>query len=214
MTSSLPHLERHQRDTTEYIANVRKTAARRFGPAWWGVWDQHLDVAEGATVVDLGTGPGTFLEILHGRRPDLSLVGVELHPELIALGQQTADRLGAELVAADLGEPVPLDDGVADVVVSSLVFHELPYPPALLDTAARLLPEGGRLVLFDIVKWPLATYLGDDPLDADRLDHFREHCLFTPDDLAFLVDRAGFDVDEVVLRSGGRFAMVVATRRA
>ena len=192
---SLAHLERHQRDLDEYRENVRRSAAGRFGPAWWGAWDQHLGaLPEEATIVDLGTGPA------------------ELHPALVAMAREVAARVHAEVVEADLGLPLPLADGLADVVVSALSFHELPHPPELLVNAARLLKPGGRLVLLDIVKWPLEAYLDGKALTRDTLDHFREHCLFTPDDLAWLVGWEGLRVDGVLTRQGGRFAMVIATR--
>lgn len=209
---SMRHLERHQRHIEEYRANVTKSAAGRFGPAWWGLWDQHLTVAPDATLVDLGTGPATLLELLRQRYAHARLIGVELHPALLELARDTASRIGAEVVEADLGVPLPLPEGLADVVVSSMSFHELPHPPDLLVNAARLLRPGGRFVLLDIVKWPLATYLEGKELNPDTLDHFREHCLFTPDDLAWLVGWAGLRVDEVATRQGGRFCTVVATK--
>ena len=210
---SLAHLERHQRDLDEYRENVRRSVAGRFGPAWWGAWDQHLGaLPEEATIVDLGTGPAVLLDLLRARCPSARLIRVELHPALVAMAREVAARVHAEVVEADLGLPLPLADGLADVVVSALSFHELPHPPELLVNAARLLKPGGRLVLLDIVKWPLEAYLDGKALTRDTLDHFREHCLFTPDDLAWLVGWAGLRVDEVLTRQGGRFAMVIATR--
>lgn len=216
-TPSFEHLERHQRDVEEYRSNVVASTESRYGPAWWGAWDQHVDVPADGHIIDLGMGSGYLLEQLRGRYPDAALTGVELHPKLLELGRPTAQRCNASVIEADLGVPVPIEEGVADVVVSALTFHEMPYPPALLDNAVRLLRPGGQLVLFDIVKWPLSTYLGTKgaapkPVSPDTIDHFREHCLFTADDLAFLATNAGLSVLEVVGRSNGKFAMVFATK--
>jgi SAM-dependent methyltransferase len=210
---SMDHLARHQRDVEEYKANVQASAKGRFGVSWWGLWDQHVHLPEsGGTVVDLGCGPGTFLLGLRERAPQTRLIGVELHPALLELAREAAREADFEVVVGDLGLPVALPEASADVVVSSLVLHELPYPPDLLTNASRLLRPGGRLVLFDIVKWPLATYLEGRTLDRDSLDHFREHCLFTPEDLATLVSLAGLRVEEVVTRNNGRFAWLTAVK--
>lgn len=211
--SSMPHLERHQRDLAEYKKNVSASAGGRFGPLWWGAWDQHVAVPDGGCILDLGVGTGAFLEAAHARHPTASLVGVDLHPEMLALAEATLGGT-ARLIAGDLAEPLPLDDASVDVAVSSLTFHELPHPPRLLENAQRVVRPGGHLVLFDIVRWPLATYMADRSFDRDSLDHFREHCLFTPDDLAWMVARHDFTVDEVLTRQGGRFAMIFARRDA
>ncbi|MCA9573088.1 MAG: methyltransferase domain-containing protein [Myxococcales bacterium] len=210
---SLDHLVRHQRDLADYKHNVSTSADGRFGVAWWGLWNQHVRLSPDATVVDLGVGSGAFLARLRERMPEARLVGFDLHPEMVQLAGITLDGMGVELHQADLALPLPLPDASVDAAVSSLTFHELPHPPDLLAHAARVVRPGGWLVLFDIVRWPLAAYMEGKELTRDTLDHFREHCLFSPDDLAWMVEHAGFDVQEVVTRSGGRFAMVIARRR-
>ena len=209
---SFAHLQRHQRDLDQYRTQVQATADARFGPAWWGVLDQHMALASDATVVDFGVGSGALLASVRARMPEATLLGLDLHPEMLAVAAENLAGMDVSLQRADLAVPVPIPDASVDCVLSALTFHELPHPPDLLDNAARVLRPGGRLVLFDIVKWPLAVYMEGKALSRDTLDHYREHCLFSPDDLAWLVAQAGFTVDEVVLRGGGRFAMVIATR--
>ena len=213
------HLLAHHGDFSHFRDAMIQTSAGRFGPIWWGVWDQHVrpGLAEDAVIVDLGTGPGLLLPMLRARHPSARIVGVEVQPVMLETLEQTAAEASAEVVVGDLAAPVPLEDGVADVVSCVMVFHELAFPPALLDEAVRLLKPGGHLVLYDWVNRPLRDYLGEDAFEADaltegRLAHFREHCLFASEDLEFLCERVGLQVQETVGRKGGRFAIVVAEK--
>lgn len=212
--SSLPHLERHQREIGEYIARVRENTDSRFGAGWWGVWDQYVKLPPRGRIVDFGAGSGRLLELLRQRYAEAELIGVELHPALLEIAAAAAKAVSGKVIQGDLGQPLAIDAASTDVVVSSMSFHELPYPPALLENATRILKPGGWLVMLDIVKAPLEAYLDRKTLSRDTLDHFREHCLFTADDLGFLIRSAGLAVKETVLRSGGRFAMIVAQKPA
>ncbi len=214
VSASDEHRRAHQGDVRAYHDVVSRSSERRFGPTFWGVLAEHLTPADDATFVDLGTGPGVLLEMLRERYPRAKLVGVEVEPLMLESARDTAARCGAEIVAADLAEPLPLPDAMADVVTLVMTFHELIYPPHVLTQAWRLLKPGGTLVLYDWVKRPLADYLAgmDRALSPDALQHFREHCLFSGKDLAFLIEHAGFEVCELVARRGGNFAMVVAKR--
>lgn len=209
---SLPYLQRHQGELATYVANVTRSAEARFGPGFFGLWDQQVAPAPDATLVDLGVGTGLLLERLRERMPEARLIGVELHPEILDALAPLAARARIELVAADLGAPLPLPPGSADCVTSVLSFHELPYPPALLSAAALLLRPGGTLLLHDIVKWPLSTYFTERTLSPEELQHFREHCLFTPDDLAWLMGQAGFVDVRCTVHDNGRFATLVGRR--
>lgn len=216
-TPSMDFLERHLRDIDAYSASVSQSAPRRYDAAFWGLWEQHAQLPEHGVLVDLGAGSGHLLSEVRKRHPVATLRGVELHPRMLALFQAAAEQANLEVVHADIGHELPLDAASADVVTSVLSFHELPYPPALLAQAARLLKPGGRLLLVDIVKMPLAHYLQnmrEADLSEDTLAHFREHCLFTPEDLAHLVRLHGLVVDEVALRKNGMFAVVMAHKPA
>lgn len=93
-----------------------------------------------ATVVELGSGPGTLLTRLATVIPSDNLIGVEIDPllrrihELGAPGR-TPDRM--QLIDADLTEPrwvqaSPMDPGTVDVVIAVQALHY--FPPARFAT--------------------------------------------------------------------------------
>ncbi len=213
---SVKHREAHQGDPKKYHELVGRTAQARFGPAFWGLFDEHLSPPDDATFVDLGTGTAALLEMLRSRYAQARLVGVEIEPRMLESARAGQGRWNTEIVESDLALPLPLSDGMADVVTLIMTFHELLYPPHVLKEARRILKPGGSLVLYDWVKRPLGDYLSsmERPLSADSLQHFREHCLFSADDLRYLVKDAGFEVSELAARRGGNFAMVIAKASA
>ncbi|MCB9797079.1 MAG: class I SAM-dependent methyltransferase [Alphaproteobacteria bacterium] len=214
MARSLDHLQAHHGDFARFRDAMIETSAGRFGPIWWGVWDQHVASIAPRSVLDLGTGPGLLLPMLRERLPEAALTAVEVQPEMLEVARGIAREVGATLLERDLASPLPLQDGSLDVVTCVMVFHELAFPPPLMAELARLLRPGGRVVLYDWVRRPLEAYLGDDALDEDKLQHFREHCLFTAEDLEFLLRREGLRVVERVGRRGGNYAIIVAEKPA
>lgn len=212
MQDPLEHLLAHHGDFAAFRDAMIQSSAGRFGPMWWGFWEQYAAPLQPTTVVDLGTGPGLLLPMLRARCPNARLIGVEVQPEMLGPAAENAAAAQAELLRADLNRALPLPDEVADVVIAVMVLHELPFPPTLLAEARRLLRPGGRMLIYDWVKQPLREYLGDRALTPALLDHFREHCLFSPDDLVSLCGAAGLHPLEVVGRRGGAYAMLAVER--
>ena len=206
---TLTHLQAHHRDFAEFAKLMQATAAGRFNAVWWGVWQQYVAprLPEAGRVVDLGCGPGGLLGPLRARHPHIEIVGVDCQPEMLVAARALAPTIGATIVQADLAHPLPLPDAHADAVTLVHVLHELPWPLPLLQETVRMLKPGGALLVFDWVRQPLRAYLGDTELTEDALQHFREHCLYTPDDWVELFVRAGLVLDETIGRRGGGFAM-------
>lgn len=100
----------------------------------------------GATVLDLGCGPGSLSARLADRLPGLRVIGLDADPLLLALGRARygyrVEFVDADLTAPELPEQVP---PVIDAAVSTTALHWLdPEPLAALyrNLAARIRPGG------------------------------------------------------------------------
>jgi len=108
------------------------------------------NLPDGGTLVDVGSGTGTFAIAFAERRPDANVIGVDGDPEILALAQH---KPGSESVAwhEGLAGQLPLPDQSADVVTMSLLLHHLlpPDKASALTDVRRLLKPGGRLCIAD-----------------------------------------------------------------
>lgn len=108
-------------------------------------------LSAGATVVDVGCGTGTFAIALAAGEPAVDVTGVDGDAEAL---RRAKAKPGAERVEWRLGlaDALPLDDGMTDRVVMSLVLHHLAPATrsAALREAVRILRPGGRLHVADL----------------------------------------------------------------
>lgn len=113
--------------------------------AWFGL-------ADGMSVLEVGSGPGFFTEQLLALLPHSSVTAVEIDPVLHEkaeqyLHQKASDRLS--LVQASI-----MDTGLPansfDFVIARLVFCHLPTPVDAALEILRVLKPGGKLVIIDL----------------------------------------------------------------
>jgi len=79
----------------------------------WG-----LMLADGARVVDVGTGSGAIALALADERPDLRITATDVDPDALATAKANADRLGLS-VEFELGDLLAPIDGQIDAVISN-----------------------------------------------------------------------------------------------
>lgn len=95
-------------------------------------------------ILDAGCGSGPLAEILVER--GASVTGFDSSEGMINLARKRLGR-NAELLVADLGQPLPFADDTFDDVVASLVFHYLEDWVAPLAEMRRVLRPGGRIIM-------------------------------------------------------------------
>jgi ubiquinone/menaquinone biosynthesis C-methylase UbiE len=115
----------------------------------------------GAAILDVGTGPGVLLVELARRRPDLTLTGVDLSPDMVTAANRNLRRSGdrASVRVGDAAR-LPFEDGSFDLVVSSLSTHHWDDPAAAALELNRVLRPGGRILIYDFPFAPFDVLAG------------------------------------------------------
>lgn len=147
------------------------------------LWD-HLHLAPGSTVADVGAGTGFFA------LPAARRVGAEGKVYAIDLSTELVGLIGERARAQDLPqlvevqstlERIPLPSAIADVVLLANVLHDIPN--STLAEAVRLLKPEGRFVNLD---WKKEETPGGPPVGV-RL---------SPEDASERLADAGLEVVE------------------
>jgi ubiquinone/menaquinone biosynthesis C-methylase UbiE len=137
----------------------RRYNAWATGPLRWVYRSLAREIAaatpHGATVLDIGTGPGVLLVELARMRPDIELIGVDISADMVASAERNLASYGrrATVHVGDVAR-LPFADHCVDLVVSSLSLHHWADPAAAVPELARVLRPGGRAFIYDIRRAP------------------------------------------------------------
>lgn len=158
-------------------------AVRKAYDRWSGLYDDYDNpmvaaasevvaglgpLARGRDVVELGCGTGRNLLAL-GAAGAASVTGCDASAGMLAAARAKAPVLA--LIAADIGEPLPLRDGVADLVLFCLVLEHVAQLGPPLAAARRLLRPGGVAAVVEIHPDLAAQGVGAHFRDGDDIVH-------------------------------------------
>lgn len=152
--------------------------------------EQTLGSSPTRTVLDIGTGPGGFLQVAKAR----NWVGLGIEPSDHAAG--FARQSGLDVRTGFFDEKTAADMGQFDLVHMSEVLEHVPEPKKLLDLAITKIKPGGMIVVsvpndFNPLQEAVVQQDG-----ADRWWVVPDHHLnyFDFDSLEGLLQQAGLDV--------------------
>jgi arsenite methyltransferase len=128
-----------------------------------GLPTNFADLRSGETVLDLGSGAG--VDVFRAARivgSEGRVIGVDMTPEMIERARSNAKQGGYDNVEFRLGdiEHLPIADGSIDVVLSNCVINLVPDKRRAFAEIHRVLRDGARFVISDIVT------IGDVPDDV------------------------------------------------
>lgn len=131
-----------------------------------GLPTQFAKINKGDTVIDLGSGAGNDCFVArHETGIEGKVIGIDFTPEMINKSRANAEKLGYNNVEFREGDidNMPVNDDVADVVVSNCVLNLVPNKEKVIKEIFRVLKPSGHFSISDIV-------LVDDLPDTLRAD--------------------------------------------
>lgn len=154
---------------------------------WISAWQlplEWLQIPQGGTALDVGSGPGNVTASLaRAAGPDGLALGVDISEPMLqrAVRSEAGPQVG--FIKAD-AQQLPFRDNTIDAAVSTAVLQLVPEPARALTEIARVLRPGARLAIMVPMVGPLARYL-------KLLPNVGAHA-FGDDEIADILEDNGF----------------------
>lgn len=153
---------------------------------------EKLPPLPGKLVVDVACGTGRWTAYLHAQQA--SVFGFDFSPAMLREAARKSGLKG-RLVLAD-ARRLPLATGAAEIVLFSLALGHITLLSAAIAEPARLVAQGGTLIITDF--HPAAAEAGWRRTfrDGDAVHEIENH-YYALDELARRIEQAGFDLVEL-----------------
>jgi len=119
-----------------------------------GLPTEFANIKPGNTVVDLGSGAGNDVFVARAIVGDNGkVIGIDMTEDMITKANLNKNKLGYTNVEFKLGdiENMPVENNIADVVVSNCVLNLVPDKEKAFSEIYRIIKPGGHFCVSDIV---------------------------------------------------------------
>ena len=217
-------LETEVMDTTEEAEEYDAMDFSATDTAFAEVAAALLGDVRGARVLDIGTGTAKIPLLLLGRRPDVSVLAVDMAGEMLRVAERNVAAAGlAHACTLACMDAKALDVAPAsfDLVMSNSLAHHVPEPLDLFREIARVAGVSGAVLVRDLIRpespeaaWAIVNRLAADDTERQRRLFFDSLCAaLTLDEVRARVSAAGIEGARVV-QCSDRHWSVERPRRA
>jgi len=145
-------LEKRRTAARDYFNRVAGRLGKSFCPGrtWTEIGPLLAQLVPRIVVADLGAGEGWLSQLL-ARRAE-KVIAVDNSPRMVAFGRAESKKKNIpnlEYRLGDLADP-PIPPRSVDLVILSQALHHVANPQQAVAAAAKLLRQGGRLIVLDL----------------------------------------------------------------
>lgn len=145
-------LRRRREESERYFSNLAGRAAKNYCPgrSWHSLAAVFSEMLTNLDIADLGAGEGLVSHLLARRAR--SVIAVDISEKMVKVARDHARQLrlkNLEFRVGDIEAP-PIAPESVDVALLSQALHHAAHPSRAIESAARILRPGGRLVILDL----------------------------------------------------------------